>query len=52
MLELIFTIGQAGCALLLLYGAYLVLKPARKASAPNPALEEQRVPREHMLYDV
>ena len=27
MLDLIFTIGQAGCALLILYGAYLVLMP-------------------------
>lgn len=53
MLELIFTIGQAGCALLLLYGACLVLIPVRKAGAPNPALEEKIVPREqHMLYDV
>lgn len=51
MLDLIFTIGQAGCALLLVYGAYLVLMPARKA-APSPALEDQLVLREHMLYDV
>lgn len=52
MLELIFTLGQAGCTLLLLYGACLVLIPARKAGAPNPALEQQIAPREHMLYDV
>ena len=52
MLELIFTLGQAGCALLILYGACLVLIPARKASAPHPALEELIAPRAHMLYDV
>jgi hypothetical protein len=52
MLELIFTLGQAGCALLILYGACLVLIPARKASAPHPAREEQIAPRAHMLYDV
>jgi hypothetical protein len=52
MLDLIFTIGQAGCALLLVYGAYLVLVPARKAAAPSPALQDQLVLRSHMLYDV
>jgi len=31
MLELIFTAGQAASAMLLLYGAFLVLTPARKA---------------------
>jgi hypothetical protein len=50
MLNLIFTIGQAGCALLLLYGAYLVLMPARRKS--NPAVEEQAAMRSHMLYDI
>jgi hypothetical protein len=33
MLEFLFTIGQAAAALLLVYGAYLVLTPARKAPA-------------------
>jgi hypothetical protein len=37
MLELIFTTGQAASAMLLLYGAYLVLVPARRA----PKLEDQ-----------
>jgi hypothetical protein len=50
MLDFIFTIGQAGCALLLLYGAALVLMPARRT--PNPAAEDQFVVRSHMLYDV
>jgi hypothetical protein len=49
MLNLIFTIGQAGCALLLLYGAYLVLMPARRKSNP---VEEQAAMRSHMLYDI
>ncbi len=52
MLDLIFTLGQAGCALLLLYGAFLVLVPARRAAAPSPALQDQIVLHEHMLYDV
>jgi len=50
MLDLIFTIGQAGCALLLLYGAALVLMPARRA--PNLDAEDQLAARSHMLYDV
>lgn len=52
MLELIFTIGQAGCALLIVYGAYLVLIAARKARAASPSLQEGIAPRERMLYDV
>jgi len=32
MLEFIFTTGQAASAMLLLYGAFLVLMPARKAA--------------------
>lgn len=52
MLDLMFAIGLTGCAALLLYGAYLVLMPARKASAPNPALEDQAALQAHMLYDV
>jgi hypothetical protein len=52
MLDLIFTIGQAGCALLLVYGAFLVLMPARKAAAPSAALQDQMTLHEHVLYDV
>ena len=50
MLELIFTIGQAACALLLLYGACLVLVPLRRT--PSPAREAEAAVREHMLYDI
>jgi len=50
MLDLIFTIGQAGCTLFLLYGACLVLTPARRT--PDAALEDRLVLREHILYDV
>lgn len=50
MLDLIFIIGQAGCALFLLYGACLVLMPGRRA--PDPALEDEFSVRSHMLYDV
>lgn len=52
MLDLIFAIGQAGCALLLVYGAYLVLMPASRGAAPSAALEDQLALRSHMLYDV
>jgi hypothetical protein len=41
MFDTLFTIGQAASALLLLYGAVLVLTPARKAPAPNPMLEDE-----------
>jgi hypothetical protein len=52
MLDLIFTIGQAGCAMLILYGACLVLMPARKAAAQSSALKDQIALHETMLYDV
>jgi len=39
-LDLLLTIGQAACALLLVYGAFLVLLP-RKAAAPEPKLEHR-----------
>ena len=58
MLDLIFTIGQTGCALVLLYGAYLVLMPTRKAAAQSTALKEQIALQDqillhgHILYDV
>ena len=38
MLDLLFTIGQAASALLLIYGAALVLLPQRKSS-PEPVPE-------------
>jgi hypothetical protein len=52
MLDLIFTIGQAGCALFLVYGALLVLIPAsRKAKAPSTAPQDPKMIHEHLLYD-
>lgn len=58
MLDLIITIGQTGCALILLYGAFLVLMPTRRAAAQSAALQEQIARQDqillhgHMLYDV
>ena len=40
MLDVLFTVGQAASALLLIYGAVLVLLPQRKPS-PQPMLEAQ-----------
>ena len=34
ILDYFFVIGQAACAMLLLYGAFLVLIPARKQATP------------------
>jgi hypothetical protein len=42
MLDLMFTIGQTASALLLVYGAYLVLMPARKQVMPA-ALPKQEM---------
>jgi hypothetical protein len=58
MLDLIITIGQTGCALILLYGAFLVLMPTRKAAAQSAALRQQIAHQDeillhgHILYDV
>lgn len=38
MLDLIFTLGQAASALLLVYGGFLVLAPARKRSEASDEL--------------
>ena len=40
MLDFLFTLGQAASALILIYGAVLVLLPQRKSS-PEPMLEAQ-----------
>ena len=40
MLDTIFTIGQAACALLIIYGAYLVFVPARKSAERRAAAKE------------
>ena len=51
MLEFIFTIGQAASALLLIYGAYLVLMPPRKAPALSPPLEDELILVKHLHTD-
>jgi hypothetical protein len=40
MLDFLFTLGQAASALLLIYGAYLVMLPARKPAA-EPVLADR-----------
>jgi hypothetical protein len=52
MLDILFTIGQAASALLLAYGCFLVLVPARRAAKPNPMFEDEFLLRRHMLTDV
>jgi hypothetical protein len=47
MLELILIAGQAASALLMLYGAALVLMPVRKA----PALSEELLVLRHLQHD-
>lgn len=51
MFDIVFTIGQAASALLLAYGGFLVLMPARKAE-PNPRLEDEFLLRKHVLSDL
>jgi hypothetical protein len=52
ILDYLFTIGQAASALLLVYGGYLVLVPARrKAPALSPRLEDELVLLKHMHTD-
>jgi hypothetical protein len=43
MVDYLFILGQAASLLLLLYGGFLVLMPARKAPATNAKLDEMRV---------
>jgi hypothetical protein len=52
MLDTLFTIGQAASALLLLYGAFLTLMPARKVRATDPMLEEESFLLRHLQNDV
>ena len=42
MLDLLFTLGQAASVMLLIYGGFLVLMPARQAPATNAKLDEMR----------
>ena len=46
MLDTLFTIGQAASALLMIYGGYLVLMPARQARG-----EERVLPFKHLHSD-
>jgi hypothetical protein len=51
MFDTLFTIGQAASTLLLLYGAFLVLVPARQAPAMNSKLEDKLLLLEHIHND-
>jgi len=51
MLDFMFTIGQAASAMLLVYGAYLVLMPARTEPALNRKLVDEPILLEHVHTD-
>jgi len=51
ILDLLFTTGQTACALLLLYGGFLVLMPARKAPALDAAREDELLLLKHIHND-
>lgn len=51
MLDFLFTLGQAASALLLLYGGFLVLMPARKVAVLNPTLEDELLLLKHIHTD-
>ena len=42
MVDFLFTLGQAASVLLLIYGGFLVMLPARKAPAQKANLDEMR----------
>jgi hypothetical protein len=44
-LDLLFALGQAACALLLLYGAWLVIVPPRKA------MDEEGLMAKHLQHE-
>ena len=48
MVDFLFTLGQAASVLLLLYGGFLVLLPARKAPAVEAKLDGMRALRLRM----
>lgn len=56
MLDLLFSLGQAMAALLLVYGGFLVatqlLPSRRKAPVLNPALEDELLLLKHIHNDV
>jgi hypothetical protein len=43
MLDFLFTLGQAASAMLLIYGGFLALIPAKKAMSPQAGLDETRL---------
>ena len=51
MIDIFFTIGQAASAMLLLYGAFLTLMPARKARGTTPMPEEEAFLLRHLQND-
>jgi hypothetical protein len=51
MLDFLFSLGQAASMMLLLYGAFLVLAPVRKAPVLNPALEDELLLLKHIHND-
>lgn len=55
MLELMFTIGQAAAAMLVLYGGVLVIGTVislqRKSRTPNPAREDELLLLRHLQND-
>jgi hypothetical protein len=54
MLDLLFSLGQALSAVLLLYGGFLAiqfLSAERKAPVLNPELEDELLLLKHIRYD-
>ena len=43
MLDFLFILGQAVSAMLLIYGGFLALIPAKKALSTKPAVDEMRM---------
>jgi hypothetical protein len=51
MLDLLFSLGQAASALLLVYGCFLALTASRRAPVLNAELEEQLIVLKHIHND-
>ena len=51
MLDFMFTIGEAASAMLLVYGGYLVLMPARRAPALSAKLADELILLKHIHTD-
>lgn len=43
MLDFLFILGQAASAMLLIYGGFLALIPAKKALSTEPGVDEMRL---------